>query len=115
MRIIKSQVDRLTYSKTPRHKDGRTDYPMDIRWDDELPGFGVRVYPPRVRSGRSLTPRSYVVGYYFQGRWTIMTLGKNGHLTPKSAREQAKIELGCVAQAAGKQPAVQIVKLKDSA
>lgn len=83
MKLTKRAVDAAQYA-------GGTDY----RWDDAIPGFGLRVYP----SGR----KSFVVSYRVQGRKRIQVLGKYGVLTVDQARKRARAELGKVAE--GKDP-----------
>lgn len=63
---------------------------IDIRWDDELPNFGVRVWP----SGK----KTFVVRYYFDGRRRYLTLGPYGVLTLTQARVLAKVRLSEVLQ-----------------
>lgn len=82
--ITKRTIDALS---TTRHHE--------YVWDDELPGFGVRV----TASGF----KAYVVQYRLPGlgrRGTVkrITLGAHGVLTPDEARRLAKRELGKVAQ-----------------
>lgn len=66
--------------------EGGTDY----RWDDAIPGFGLRVYA----SGR----KSFVVSYRTRGRKRIMVLGQFGVLTVDQARKRALVLLAEVTQ-----------------
>ena len=62
-------------------------------WDDELAGFGCRVYP----TGRKV----YVLKYRLGGRGGKQrrrSLGKHGVVTPEGARRDAKALRGVVAQ-----------------
>jgi integrase len=64
-----------------------TDY---VIWDDELPGFGLRVF----KSGK----RSYLIQYRSAGRSRRYSIGVHGVWTPELARKEAKIQMGRVAQ-----------------
>jgi hypothetical protein len=57
-----------------------------VIWDDELPGFGLRVFS----SGK----RSYVIQYRIGGRSRRYTIGLHGAWAPETARREAKVQLG---------------------
>lgn len=59
-------------------------------WDDELPGFGLRVFA----SGK----RSYLIQYRAAGRTRRFTIGLHGIWTAETARQEAKVQLGRVAR-----------------
>ncbi len=64
-----------------RHRDG-----WDVRWDDDIPGFGIRLYP----SGK----KAFVLSYRASGRKRLMVLGRYGaDLTLDQARERAQKHL----------------------
>ena len=64
-------------------------------WDDDLAGFGLRVFA----SGK----RSYIVQYRAGGRTRRYTIGLHGAWTPEMARKEARILTGRIAQ--GQNPA----------
>ena len=58
-------------------------------WDDDLPGFGVRVKPSGVKS--------YMIQYRQGGKSRRLTLGRHGIIAADQARRLAKLRLGDVA------------------
>lgn len=79
MKISKRTVDGLL----PTDKDY-------TEWDDDLTGFGVRVWP----SGKKV----YQVRYRQGGRQRFFKIGEHGPVTPDQARREAQIKLGDVAR-----------------
>ncbi|MET2829800.1 tyrosine-type recombinase/integrase [Mesorhizobium shangrilense] len=65
---------------------GEKDY---VIWDDDLPGFGLRVFT----SGK----RSYVIQYRAARRSRRYTIGLHGVWTPETARQEAKVQFGRIA------------------
>ena len=61
-----------------------------IHWDDDLAGFGVRVYP----TGRKV----FIVQYKLHGRTRRKTLGKHTLVTADDARKDAKLVQADVAR-----------------
>jgi integrase len=74
-------------------------------WDQELPGFGLKVTP----AGRKVYLVQYRLGGR-KGRTRRVTIGQHGELTPMAARTEAKRLLGEVA--AGRDPAAEHDKAK---
>ena len=80
---------------TKRYVDLLQPFEKDrFEWDDDLPGFGVRVKASGVKS--------YIIQYRQEGRSRRMTLGRHGVLAADEARKLAKQRLGDVAH--GKDP-----------
>jgi integrase len=82
---------------TKRFIDGLAPGPSDLFiWDEDLPGFGIRIKPSDVRS--------YLIQYRnSHGRSRRLTLGQHGVLTADEARKMARQHLADVAR--GKDPA----------
>ena len=81
---------RLTKTVIDGLQAGPKDY---ICWDTELRGFGCKVTP----AGKKV----FIVQYRMGGRGSRVrkfTIGAYGPVTPQKAREQARSELGLVAQ-----------------
>jgi hypothetical protein len=71
MRLSKRSIDGLVYQGDGGHYE----------WDDDLAGFGVRVYP----SGR----KSFVITYRCHGRQRFWAFARYGEKTPEEARTRA--------------------------
>jgi hypothetical protein len=57
-------------------------------WDSALTGFGVR---------KQTNGTFYYVRYRMNGKQTVRSIGRHGHLTPETARQRARQLLGTVA------------------
>lgn len=76
---------RLVDSLSPEPKER-------ILWDDELGGFGIRIYP----TGRKV----YVAQYRANGRTRRKNIGQHGVLTAEETRKEAKLIHADVARGA---------------
>lgn len=85
-------VTKLTKRVVDGAKPDTRDY---FVWDDELPNFGLRVYP----TGR----KSFVIQYRTGRRTRRYAIGHFGELTPEQARQEAKALLGGIVR--GSNPA----------
>ena len=77
MALTKKTIDALKYRAAENARD--------VRWDDELSGLGLRVYP----TGK----KAFVLSYRVNGRKRLMTLGAYGVLTLDEARKKARAHL----------------------
>jgi integrase len=60
-----------------------------IIWDTELDGFGLRIHPSN--------SKTFVYGYWHDGRWRLVDVGKFGKVTVDQARDEARLNLAKVA------------------
>ena len=74
MKLTKRVIDSAVYEG-----ENNSRY---VVWDDEVTGFGVRVYP----NGK----KSFILSYRHNGRKRLITLGKYGALTLDQARKEAR-------------------------
>jgi len=95
--LTKRQIDAFVYEGENKERDGR--------WDDRLPGFGVRIYPSGCKS--------FVLSYRWQGRKRLMVLGRYGVLTLEMARDKARQAL--VDSNGGEDPLDQRAKMTHGA
>ncbi|WP_109354042.1 Arm DNA-binding domain-containing protein [Sphingorhabdus sp. EL138] len=87
-------MTKLTKRAVEALKSKNSDY---FVWDDELLGFGLRIF----RSGK----RSYLIQYRSDGRSRRYTIGQHGVWTAETARREARKLLGKIAE--GENPAEQ--------
>lgn len=80
MKLTKRTIDSTVYQGTNNARY--------VLWDDEVPGFGCRIFP----SGA----KSFVLSYRAAGRKRMMTIGTYGVLTLDQARKTARAELAKV-------------------
>jgi len=97
MKITKTIIDKMNYNKTGNRQD--------IRWDDDLANFGVRIYP----SGK----KSFVLSYRVAGRKHIMVLGQFGVITLQQARSKAREER-CRIEIDGSDPLKERSKMRNA-
>lgn len=83
MKLTKRIIDQSRYEGTKKDE-------WDVRWDDTLQGFGVRIYP----SGR----KAFMISYRIEGRKRRMQIGDYGVLTLDQARDMARVKLTSVIQ-----------------
>jgi len=100
VRLTKRYVDGAKY-RGQKYSPGAKS--RDVRWDDQLSGFGLRIYP----SGK----KSFILTYRHGGLQRLVTLGQYPSITLYQARSLAQKYRGMLAE--GKDP--QEVKRKDAA
>lgn len=83
-KLTTKKIKSFAYAGTLEVKGGREVETRDVRWDEVVPGFGIRVYP----SGS----KRFVFSYRVNGRKRLMTLGRFGgaDLTLDQARTRAR-------------------------
>jgi integrase len=82
MRLNKRTVEAAIYAgKELAGKSGKAAWSVDTRWDDDLKGFGLRLFP----SGR----KAFVLRYRHEGRSRYLTLGTFPALSATRARQKA--------------------------
>jgi len=86
IKLSKRLIDDFAYQAM----DGK----KDIRWDSDISGFGIRLYP----SGK----KSFVYYYRKDGTQRLYTIGQYGSITLDQARDLARKRAGEVAD--GKDP-----------
>lgn len=94
MRITKTAVDALTFDQGKGNQQ--------IHYDDEQPGFGVRV---------TASAKAYVVEGRVNGKTRRISLGRHGKLTADQARKLAKREIGRLAH--GIDPSAEKAKARE--
>jgi integrase len=92
-------MPKLTKKKVDAAKPKANEY---FVWDNDLPGFGLRVFP----SGK----KSYLVQYRTHRRTRRYTIGLHGPFTPDKARDEAMALLAKIAK--GGDPAAEKAEIQ---
>lgn len=74
MKITKRVIDGASYEGSNGSRF--------VLWDDEIKGFGLRIYPNGTKS--------FILSYRHNGRKRLITIGQYGALTLDQARKEAK-------------------------
>jgi integrase len=77
VKLTKRTIDAATYTGTNNARC--------VLWDDDIPGFGCRIFP----SGK----KSFILSYRVADRKRLLTIGTYGVLTLDQARTAARAEL----------------------
>lgn len=77
MKLTKKIIDGFSYDGSSSSRD--------VRWDDEISGFGLRIYPSGIKA--------FILSYRINNRKRLLTLGNFGILTLDQARKMAQQEL----------------------
>lgn len=96
MKLTNKNIKAMTYQG---HETRLGQWSRDIRWDDETPCFGIRVYPPTKKreQDQATSRKSFVLFYRFARKQHLMSLGRFGALTAEQARKRADSKLAEVA------------------
>ena len=78
-KLKQADIDRFSYAGKALQSGG---WSRDVRWDSEVSGLGVRVYPS--------DKKAFVFSYRANGRKRLMRVGRCGSMTLAQARERAK-------------------------
>jgi len=85
-KLTKRLIDSFEYNADAKQRD--------VRWDSDISGFGIRIYP----SGK----KSFVLSYRQDGTKRLFTIGQYGNIALEQARVLAQKKMGEVAD--GKDP-----------
>ena len=77
-KLTKTKIDGFSYAGWALKKG----WSRDIRWDKDIPGFGVRVYPGNTKT--------FVLSYRVGGRKHLLKVGRYGVMTLDQARKRAR-------------------------
>lgn len=88
MRLNRTAAHRERYEgKSYIDGQGRQRWPSCVVWDDDLPGFGMRIHPPTARGN---SRKEFVLRYRVGLRERTMSLGTYGEdCTVRQARRAA--------------------------